>query len=458
MNHLYFFLLISLFCSCKNEEHHTELVEEPPVNSTISMLQDSLKSTAQQFLIDQSRDTLISCENGTMIYFSKGSFIKENGDSPGSQISLSIKECYNYADFIGENLTTTSDGHILETGGMVNITALDSSNIELALAPEKEYIVFFPKKNQTNDMELFYGKRGNDSIIDWTVAINEEKEEEKAITSSIPENSTIGENVCKLRLSRHTIKIGESPVLWQFVNQEGTIFDYFNSTFNPPAEAIEYMCATNAEINVKINFDKSGDVADIFFVQRANKTCDSLISKFLYDLPLIDMSKMGQPWIKNSYNLGFRGEYHLNREKYKEKFEKKYVSQKDKVIQDIPMAELNYYVFAATELGWINCDRFWNTPEAKEDFYVNINAENPTTVYLAFSDIKSLLKGTNQSNKSSFSEIPQNKEIKIIGIQYISNQAFLSIGKTNSSTNEYTLTNFKPFTLQELEEEINNVN
>jgi hypothetical protein len=122
------------------------------------------------------------------------------------------------------------------------------------------------------------------------------------------------------------------------------------------------------------------------------------------------------------------------------------------------MSELNYYVFAATELGWINCDRFWNTPEAKEDFYVNINVENPTTVYLAFSDIKSLLKGTNQSNKSSFSEIPQNKEIKIIGIQYISNQAFLSIGKTNSSTDEYTLTNFKPFTLQELKEEINNVN
>lgn len=457
MNHFYCIILISLFYSCTNEDDHTELVEELPVNSTISMLQDSLKSSAQQFLFDQSRDTLISCENGTMIYFSKGSFIKENGDSPGSLISLSIKECYNYADFIGENLTTTSDGHILETGGMVNITALDSSNIELKLAPKKEYIVFFPKKNQTSEMELFYGERGQDSIIDWTVAINEEEEEE-AITSSIPENSSITKEVCKMSISGYTTAIGESQIRWKFLNQEGTIFDYFNSTFNPPTEAIEYMCATNAEIKVKITFDKRGDVANITFVQRANKTCDSLISKFLSDLPLMDMSTMGNPWKPDFYNLDFRGRIYLNREKYKERFEKKYLSQKDKVIQDIPMAELNYYVFAATELGWINCDRFWNTPEAKEDFYVNINAENPTSVYLIFSDIKSLMIGENQSNKSSFSEIPQNKEIKIIGIQYISNQAFLSIGKTNSSTNEYTLTNFKPFKLQELKEEINNVN
>lgn len=56
------------------------------------------------------------------------------------------------------------------------------------------------------------------------------------------------------------------------------------------------------------------------------------------------------------------------------------------------MDGLNAYVFSTSQLGWINCDRFINLPEAQK-YQVIAQGDQPrsTEAYLVFTQIRSIL-------------------------------------------------------------------
>src|SRR6266581_4447323 len=82
----------------------------------ISVRTDTLK-------IDNTKDTLISGLKGTALFFEKKSFQLPDGTDPSGKISIVLKECYTNSDIIRENLSTTSDGKLLESRGMINVAA-----------------------------------------------------------------------------------------------------------------------------------------------------------------------------------------------------------------------------------------------------------------------------------------------------------------------------------------------
>lgn len=82
----------------------------------------------QVFSIRTDRDTTIICKEGTTIKIDANSLISEKTGNPISgTFQLKVKEYYKISDMILANLTTTSGGKIIETGGMLHISATNNS-------------------------------------------------------------------------------------------------------------------------------------------------------------------------------------------------------------------------------------------------------------------------------------------------------------------------------------------
>lgn len=448
------FVLPLTFAGCQEDEISLNENQTTEFKSDFTDLKDSLSSTIEIIILNTSVDTLITCAKGTKLYFEKNSFTYPNGKLASGSINLQIKECYSLADFISEDLTTTSNGEILESGGMIHIQVTDENDSILILKEGAEYGLFFPKESKSEDMYTFYGDRNEDSVLDWTIA----PVSSSPVQTVQPANpGSLISLSCKLAITSYTTQIGKKSVDWKFQNQPGDVYTYFDSIFDKTNDTFNFMCGTDQSIELTLTIDKNGDVVKLFFVQSTNPQADSIVSSFIQNLPLFDMTKMGDSWTSDNFNLGFSAQNVVDHSEYKSAFEEQYKSFKDKAVEQVPQAELNYYVLSATQMGWINCDRFWNTEAPKEDFFVSIDSQKETSVYLVFREIRSLMNGKLLNSKMKFDKIPIGSSVKLIGIQYNGGKPFMAIANTTTKNQDYKLDNFKEFTLDELEQELNSI-
>lgn len=135
-------------------------------------ISDYLATKAVTFIVDTKKDTLLTCKNGTILYFTSNSFEFEDGSKPTGKVEISTKEYKSHGDFIKNNLTTMSGDSILETGGMVYVS-ISSNGRRLRMKKGKEYALYFPKKIERDDMKLFYGNLKTNGQVDWKLASNQ---------------------------------------------------------------------------------------------------------------------------------------------------------------------------------------------------------------------------------------------------------------------------------------------
>jgi hypothetical protein len=97
------------------------------VIETIKMsANDPFKSTmmaSQFFDINGNQDNVIEGEHGTIIIMPKGSFKDENGEIITAEIKIELTEVLGQSDMLLSNLNTTSNGHLMETDGMIYFNA-----------------------------------------------------------------------------------------------------------------------------------------------------------------------------------------------------------------------------------------------------------------------------------------------------------------------------------------------
>src|ERR1043166_1131613 len=92
----------------------------------ISSLKDvfvNLESEPQRFEINPDQDTLLIGKEGTAIFVPTHAFKLPEGTIPTGMISLELKECYSLSSIISDDLSTLSQGHLLQTAGMIYIKA-----------------------------------------------------------------------------------------------------------------------------------------------------------------------------------------------------------------------------------------------------------------------------------------------------------------------------------------------
>src|SRR3990167_5529976 len=110
----------------REEKGKTEIILKMKKEAMPLCLKDvllSLQSETQRFRVEAGRDTVLKGKKGTLLYFNGNSLVDMNGNPVSGKVEICLKESMEYAEMIGDKLSTVTDSGLLETRGMVKLSA-----------------------------------------------------------------------------------------------------------------------------------------------------------------------------------------------------------------------------------------------------------------------------------------------------------------------------------------------
>ncbi len=126
------------------------------------------KKQPQTIIFNASKDTSITCNEGTILNIKANSFVfSDSKTTVKSKVVLNVTEYYKLSDMLLANLTTTSNEKQLETGGMLYIDAYVGEQ-RIQLNENADIEISFPKQNHKEGMQLFSGINTNNKI-NWVL-------------------------------------------------------------------------------------------------------------------------------------------------------------------------------------------------------------------------------------------------------------------------------------------------
>lgn len=450
MKAILYLIILLILTSCSQVQSDATAND---ASISISEINDFLKPETQIFGWSTKNDTIITCEQGTKIYLPKGCMDPTSFDK-GKPVTIEIKECYQLSEFVSEGLTTLSQGKILETGGMVHIDVKQEGK-PVKLKKDSEYGLLFPKDGSSSKtMQTFYGNTIVDEKITWELDTNSVQQQEANAKSS---DLLLD---CEFELGWYTGGFDDdSDIGWVLNSSNEHVPSYILDNLKPSRKLIDKFCETQGTASYDLWYNLDGTVKQIDIEKSVSAEFDSLFTKFVRRMPPIKVGPLTKKYINRSYMIGFetyqRSKY--SDEDYAQKFKEKYASIKDEVVSKVDKAELDYYVLAASEFGWINCDRFWETEDEKIDFIVDVENLDAVNLNLVFSDINSIMPAIRIGDKYVFKNVPIGRNVKLVGIGYEGESARLAVQRTKTSKKGLKLSGFENFKLAELEKELNSI-
>lgn len=385
---------------------------------------DKFEKQAQFFSILSNKDTTLICNEGTIIKIKANSFVSEKAEQPITElIDFSVTEYYKISDIILSNLSTTSHGQLIETGGMLNINAT-ANNQPLKLIKGKNIEISFPTNKKENDMQLFSGTWESTNQINWT------------------EQSSDIENAQLV----YTI-VEEMP---KYNGGEKKLLEYITQTVKYPKQARE--SGVQGTVYVSFVINETGEVKDPRITRGVSSELDFAAINAIKKMP------NWTPGMQNGKNVSVQitvpVEFYLDDSRkrvstYKERFEQSY---SDSTMQKAGSESIFYYVFTSTNLSWINCDRFLKI-NPKINYVVKLDQEIET-VKIIFDRYKAIMTSNPVNGNYSFKGVPLGEKITVVAIKRIDNIPYLSFKETKTSSKVEQELTFQPVTLESLRTEM----
>ncbi|MBA4197614.1 MAG: hypothetical protein C0459_08680 [Chitinophaga sp.] len=405
--------------------------------------------------IDNTKDTVIIGSKGTTLYLPKDVFTFSDGTSPKGKISIQLKECFSFPEMVRENLTTMTDNQLLETRGMIYVAAF-SDNKELQIKNGKSYIIHFPKDTTEKNkiMNLYFGSKDKDENINWNI------DTQSILKPTAKINETSWTYSCTWKEEQDYFTFRDDTAM--------NLHLYFSKTFDNKKLSLgdkllkkNYLFSFTKTKNGDLIDKKVTEVADEYFSTKPVETpeIDKYVIQFFNSIPALNPNfcKDAPDKTQGSIRIGFNylPDYR-NKEDYNNLFNQKYSVFKNQKIKTMNEAELNYYIFSSSKLGWINCDFFWETKDEKIDYIVKVNPNSKPNIKLIFKQAKSIMAGNLEGDKYIFKNVPIDQEIKIVAVAFNGSKPLLSVSETKTSKQIFDKFQYADFTITDLERQLNN--
>lgn len=380
------------------------------------LLYQELARKPQEFLINPARDTILRAEFGTIVHIKANTFKVSNTKKGTRMINVLIKESFLKSDMILDNLTTVSNGQILESQGMVYIDAQDLKKNPVKLAKGKSLLVMVPTDSVVPNATLFNGDRTrSDGNMNWTA-----KKDSEIFTYKLEEITGCGYGFMHYHDLVHVI----CPFFWCKVKRFFRIKSWsedlkiraFNSHWlNDLAEC--------EKLNAKFQEYGVNNYADLIY-----KMNQPLMDQFGAKTPqeLMDtINKLNRQYIEVAY---------LNR--------------------SLNFQDLQYYVYNESRLGWTNLDVFadFKTSELIS-MRVNLLASKNKDCKLVFKNRRIVLPAEVLNGRLIFQNIPPNEEVFVVVIKLRDGKPYLAITETTTA-NKIVNVDFEHYELPELKEKL----
>lgn len=166
-------LLLWLLAQTVAQAQHLSMDMAP---SPWQTLQSALvEGQRQTFVVNPTQQTAVRAARGTTVQVPAGSLVFADGTAPKGPITLEVREALTPGDWFLQQLSTlTTDGQLLQTGGMLQVSA-SSEGKPLQVKKGKSLRVEMPAfggKAQP-DMQIFYGQAHHaDGPTTWNLAPN----------------------------------------------------------------------------------------------------------------------------------------------------------------------------------------------------------------------------------------------------------------------------------------------
>lgn len=419
-----------------------------------------------EFTISATSDTTIFGQQGTRLFIEKETFQHTDGTPVTDSIKIKIKEFYKKSDILLADLSTESNGKLLETGGMINITAT-SKGRDIEIKVDKRIVIHFPKpKNSYKQMNLFFAdKNSSDSIVNnWDIdTVNLVKRTLKIGSYAWYLPSDIDSTEYNFTPKNYV----DTGYYWNKLDLYLNAYDFSNSTKKEIESTLNKSTYSTLSswndygIECEMSITTNGHIKNPKVNSKVSESTRKEIIDFLKNLPQLEPGKNKEGEIIERSGLLFIQGGNIiplfkTREDYLKSFNNKYSRFEKQPIKTMNDAELEYYIFSVAKLGWINCDRFLES-EKTIDFIVKTEEPN-TKIKIVFKDIDGVLIARQVDNKFIFSEVPKDRQVTIVAIKNTN-------GDFQTAFQELTITDkpienlaFKSTTLAELKQDLEKFN
>ena len=148
----------------KDTVYQKDSTVQKNLNSSVDYWQKP--KNAQQFTINANKKETIIGKKGTKITFNPNSLVYIQDEAPvEGDINIVLKEYFSASDILLAELTTTSNGNLFGTSGIIHIEAIANGK-ELKLKKGATIDVSFPNKITNPNITLYNGERDKKDS-DW---------------------------------------------------------------------------------------------------------------------------------------------------------------------------------------------------------------------------------------------------------------------------------------------------
>jgi hypothetical protein len=361
------------------------------------------------------RPLVVIGEEGTELLIPADAFLYPDGSPVTKDVEILVTEVANKSELILSNLPTVSDGRMLVSGGVIKIEAIADGK-QLHLAPGKSVLVNFPG-GYIPDMQLFKGEYNASGEMNWVPMTDAPGTKSRPMAEFNP-----GKDLA-MPLFLDYGKV--NPQTFQFADGEHNLSGYIMAMIKTG-----YKCVGNDRVYIEMNIDESGRV-DLAKTLTGRNPCYRLAIEEIAQTVQFDMS-LSQNGAKRLYM-----EVSPNEPITGAVGENMFVSlagNSDAFNNPQVLAAMNQYMeeekaqnfaknaFAVTELGWINCDRFYNEKGPRVNVVASVSNQelrNKAKAFLVFDDMNAVIEGQMGSNgEYTFSNIPEGMKAKVVTIGY----------------------------------------
>ena len=145
----------------RRSDRRVDLIATVTPYAEVAELTRALRQPRVQRIPVQTDEVrVISGEQGAQILVPTNALVRADGTPYAGTATYELIEAYELADILLAGLTTHAGDRLLETGGMIKLTASDSLGHPLELAPGVELAASIPTAEVLPGMQLFAGGHG----------------------------------------------------------------------------------------------------------------------------------------------------------------------------------------------------------------------------------------------------------------------------------------------------------
>ncbi|MES2762533.1 MAG: hypothetical protein V4677_10010 [Bacteroidota bacterium] len=382
-----------------------------------------LKNT-EYFTFTNNKGFTYKGKGGTVLVFPPGVFDCKAQDF----VKLEVCEFSDLATIVKSNLSTLSNGKLLETNGMVYCKAY-SNNKEVELKKGRSFKCMF-NKPKSNGFKLFEGEEV-DGDINWKNPVNEVAVKNNPVQK------------IKIAKAENTKKEALTICTYGTPNDIADIENSLKFQADPLAHIISYFIdnydiafndlvpfAPNESIMLNFILTKSGRLTFVDSGDPVNPRIKNKLIGYFEKMPLVNgytnpetgekedlplymavcPNKLLNERLEND-NSNIDKVNELIAEKERQEKERQFRIEKNQAFSD-KINEATNISFNASKMGWINCDRFINDNRQRVSLdFVDLYQYTSYNVQIVFTKINSIYA---LRRDVAANDIPINEPVKII--------------------------------------------